>query len=577
MRRFFRNRSIRTVIILAFMSVTILAMVFCEILLMKKFTSIVEISDYTHTRQIIQQMNMNLDHYLRNMLETSYHVANLISEAEDVEEEELQKMVEVIYKSRKDIVTIALVNQEGEVVFGSAEVKFQEPAFFRSQSWFQKSIDEPGNFYFSAPYAGDQQKERKVITLSRGVTYRDSGEKIKGTLLVDLNFRTIDDLFATLKLGQRGYGYLIDHEGQILYHPQQRAMDAGEKVENTDPIMEQVFGSYYDEEKGQPRLITIETVNYCRWRLVGVAYLDDIEKIKRNILVYMFIILFLGTGVILLLSSLISARIVKPIRELEKKMGYVERGNFDVTIPIQGEREVARLATAFNLMVCRIKNLMKDIVDKQEKLRMSEFNALQAQINPHFLYNTLDAIIWMAEKKKTEGVITMTTSLSRLFRISISRGKNMIPLQQEIEHVKHYLVIQFMRYEDKFTYDFSIDPQCENVIVPKLILQPIVENAIYHGIRQMVDAGHIHIKVWEDEGNVLILVEDNGQGMSQERVQTLLDKSRDIEEERKGHGVGLLNVHERIGLIYGKGYGLDIESEREVGTKILLTLSREGL
>jgi two-component system sensor histidine kinase YesM len=220
-------------------------------------------------------------------------------------------------------------------------------------------------------------------------------------------------------------------------------------------------------------------------------------------------------------------------------------------------------------MVSRIRQLMDQIVVEQEAKRKSELNALQAQINPHFLYNTLDSIVWMAENGKSEDVITMVTSLARLFRISISRGKNIITVREEIEHARNYLIIQKVRFKNKFSFNIDVDEEVIQYKTLKLILQPIIENALYHGIQYMVEEGSINISAKIAQGKLLYEIADSGLGIKPELLEKILSHDS---KESGGAGVGVRNVHERIQLCYGKEYGIEIQSELEEGTTVKLWL-----
>jgi two-component system sensor histidine kinase YesM len=381
-------------------------------------------------------------------------------------------------------------------------------------------------------------------------------------------------------LGKQGYIYIIDSKGNIVYHPQQQLINVDLKHENINDVMDHVFGRYFDEYNGKRRLITIETVNYCRWRIVGIAYMDEIAAIQNDIGSYSLSILIFGIIIAVAMSALISAKISQPIKRLEKYMKLVEQGRFDINIDVKGEAEVARLSKTFNIMVNRIRKLMDQIVHEQDAKRISELNALQAQINPHFLYNTLDSIVWMAENGKSDDVITMVTALARLFRISISRGKNIITVQEELEHARNYLIIQNIRYKNKFKYEIETEQDALKCKTLKLILQPIIENSIYHGIEYMVDEGFIKISVSIVDGKLRLLVSDNGLGIQPERLENLLAKEN---KNSQGSGVELKNVHERIQLYYGSQYGIKIKSEPEVGTEVSIWLpiirdeGREGI
>jgi two-component system sensor histidine kinase YesM len=244
-------------------------------------------------------------------------------------------------------------------------------------------------------------------------------------------------------------------------------------------------------------------------------------------------------------------------------MKMVEDCQLDINVDIKGEEEVVKLAQTFNMMLMRIRKLLAQVLQEQEEKRKSELDALQAQINPHFLYNTLDSIVWMAENEKNEDVITMVTSLARFFRISISRGKNVITIEEELEHARNYMIIQKMRYKNKFRFEIEAEKDTLHCKTLKLILQPLIENALYHGIEYMVDEGYINISVRKLDGKILFQVKDNGLGMPPEKLETLL-----LAKSKEYSGVGVKNVHERIKLFYGNEYGLEIESQLEVGTNV---------
>jgi two-component system sensor histidine kinase YesM len=322
------------------------------------------------------------------------------------------------------------------------------------------------------------------------------------------------------------------------------------------------------------QLITIKTVNYTNWKVVAVAYMSEILDFKKTSANFIGWILFVCIILIIFIFGFISAKISHPIKQLEESMKMVEAGDFDIYIDVKGEDEVERLSTAFNLMISKVRYLMAQIVIEQEAKVKSELNALQAQINPHFLYNTLDSIVWMAENGRNEGVITMVTALAKLFRISISRGRNIITVEEEMEHAKNYLIIQKIRYKNKFKFEIIIQKEVLEYKTLKLILQPLIENSIYHGIEYMVDIGLIRISVSITEGKLLYVISDNGLGIDPVKLEHLLEYR---EKDKTGSGVGVKNVHERIQLTYGTEFGLEIQSEIEEGTtiKIWLPLTKQ--
>lgn len=564
-------KSIQFVISISFILITILAMLFIGIALYNKVLRLSEQNAILNTRQIIDQVNTNLDYYMKSMIEISDYIDNAIYYDNDLQNGNLKQQMNVIVNSRKDIVTLAIFSKDGELILSVPSDKMKSITNIKEQDWFTTPLKEPGNLYFSSPHVQNifDGQHRWVVSLSRKITINKNGKRIPGVLLVDMNFSVIEQLCTKVSFGEKGYIYIIDSNGNMVYHPQLPLINVGLKQENVKEVQEHVFGRYFDKVNGERRLITIETVNFCRWRIVGIAYMDEISTVKKDILFYIFWVFVFGILLFIFISAVISSKISRPIKQLEKSMMMVEQGKLNINLDIKGEAEVAQLSRTFNLMVLRIRQLMNQIVQEQESKRISELNALQAQINPHFLYNTLDSVVWMAENGKHDDVICMVTALARLFRISISRGKNIIGVSEELEHARNYLVIQSIRYRNKFEYEFKIQEEALKYKTLKLILQPIIENAIYHGIEYMVDKGKIKISVSIENDKLLFKVEDNGVGIEPEILNSLLDKESN---KKRDSGVGVKNVHERIQLYFGKQYGLKIESELDVGTIVQIWL-----
>lgn len=272
-----------------------------------------------------------------------------------------------------------------------------------------------------------------------------------------------------------------------------------------------------------------------------------------------------------LINSYISSRITAPIQELEKSVNALEEGALDTEVYIGGSYEIQHLGRSIGDMAKRIQTLMEDIVAEHESKRKSEFDTLQSQINPHFLYNTLDIIVWMVENEQKQEAVKVVTALARFFRISLSRGKSIIPVKDELEHVRNYLMIQQMRFKNKFVYQIEAEPEVLSLASLKLMLQPLVENAIYHGMEFMDGDGEIVVKAWRQEGNLRFTIADNGLGMTTEQAAGLLT-GRTHGSSRRGSGIGVKNVNERIRLYFGEEYGLVIWSEPDEGTKVEICL-----
>jgi len=563
-----RVSSLRFVLSLAFAVIAVSAMMFVGVALSNEFNKTLVKNTTENSEEILEQVKINLDNYLYNMIDLSDLLTIKMSGKTDFDPTTLDSVIESTIGTRRDVITIALFDDKGYQLSSSEDKVMQDVGVIKSQEWFEKINVDKHYLHISEPhvqqlYVGEYPW---VLSISRKVGYRQGGEYREGILLIDMNFSVIEDLLASVNLADHGYVFIVDETDNLVYHTQQQLIYAGIKNENLEGVSEAYNESFL--QKDEARYLTTKVLNNVNWKLVGVYFVSDIADSQESITDYIEIVIIAGVFIFVFFSFFMSSRITQPIKELEASMEAVQEGNFDIQLDIDGEYEVVQLTKSYNVMIRKIRNLMDQILIEQEAKRKSELSSLQAQINPHFLYNTLDSIVWMAEHEKHEDVILMTSSLASLFRISISKGQMIIPVRKEIDHAKHYLTIQKMRYKDKFTFKFEIDETIYDYEVLKLILQPIIENSIYHGIRHMVDEGEITIRGYLKEDHLYFEVEDDGLGMSEEVIQNVLY------EEANEQGVGLNNVHERIRLMYGKQYGLEIESEIEEGTKIIFKLPR---
>ncbi|WP_373232629.1 sensor histidine kinase [Cohnella sp.] len=553
---------------------TILVVFFVSLVLYNKFNRTAENNTSRGNQQVIYQVATNLEYYIRSLTNVFSSVESQIQSGGELPIETLNERLNTIFHTREDLVTIGLFTETGQRMMSLPSTVMRSNTHLTSQNWFRSAVENPNHLSFSVPHVQNLFKEKYkwVVSLSKGIKLKTAnGEVINAVLLVDANFKMIDDLSRSVKLGQKGYAYIIDDSaGNIIYHPQQQLIYAGLKYENVEQALKYTFGSYFDDSTGVDRLITIQTVNNVGWKIVGVSFMDEIVTTRKEISAFLLWLLFFVMAFVLLITLYMSAKISQPIKRLESSMQQVERGNFDIYIPIRRDDEVGRLSRRFNLMVNRIRELMNQNIHEQEAKRKSELEVLHSQIHPHFLYNTLNSVVRLAGTGKNEDVITMITSLSRFFRISISKGEHIITVADELEHVRNYLVIQKMRYKNKFEYDVIADDEALKCLTLKLVLQPLVENAIYHGIEPSADEGFITISARIIDGKLCLQVKDDGLGISEDRLCGLLTGPiRNLEE---GSGIGLRNVHERIRLNYGEEYGLRIESEREEGTLVSVWL-----
>ena len=268
-------------------------------------------------------------------------------------------------------------------------------------------------------------------------------------------------------------------------------------------------------------------------------------------------------------NRLISRKISKPIRKLDESVKTYEAGG-KPDIYIGGSSEIRHLGYSVQRSYERIETLMEEIIRQQNERRKSELDALQSQINPHFLYNTLESITWMVEAQKNEEAVIMISELAKLLRVSLSRGKTIIPVKDELQHSRSYMNIQLVRYKERFQMEFQTDKEIEDYCIVKLVIQPILENAIYYGVGNMDedDEGKITVRGEKKEDDIYITIEDNGMGMRKEVLENILKDNNKV--PKHGSGVGVINVHSRIQLMFGEQYGLEIYSEPDEGTRVVI-------
>jgi len=409
-----------------------------------------------------------------------------------------------------------------------------------------------------------------VISLVRTLPPGPDGEG-RGLVQVDLNYEIIARLCRDIQLGRSGYVFILSRTGDIVYHPRQQLIYGSLKSEKISEILALQGGNLKTSVDGRDILYTVVHSTETDWEVVAVSYLDELFGASREAEYVFFMLSLLVLVAAVGAAVLIAANISRPIESLRRSMQAVESGNFDIDITVNARNEVYQLARDCDIAVKKVRDLIAQNRAEQELKRKLELRSLQAQINPHFLYNTLDSIIWMIELGETGRAIDMTASLARFFRLGISRGEETISVRTEIEYVRTYLEIQRQRYQDKLSYAIEFAPELYDLQILKLLIQPLVENAIYHGIKNSEHSGLIRITGTSDGRAMVIRIEDNGVGMASEQLAALRDG---LIEPRPANGVGVRNVQERIHLYFGLEYGVGFESTPGKGTVATIRIPR---
>ena len=554
---FGRFKSIRDAMMLSFSVLVVVAVLIFLLIAMNFTKKTIYENSRTSTSQLISQVNYDIDSYIDYMENISWVAASgsdlsryLFNQEQTPEEKEAAKeriltQFTTILESRSDIYNVAAVADNGEALINSGADRLNK--YVDVRHW--------------------------VITLSRAIVNEQTGER-EGVFFVDLNYSAISSLCSNTSIGSKGYIFILDEKGSMIYHPQQQLIYGGLKEERIEDILASK-GDFLETEEGEDsKLYTMSKSEKTGWTVVGASYVTELMKNNRQAqMLYLLAAAGILIGVILI-SSFISSEITKPLRRLRDSMSLVEKGDFEqASVEITAENEIGSLSKSFNAMTQKIHALMEQNIYEQKQKRKSEMKALQAQINPHFLYNTLDSIIWMSEAGENDQVVLMTSALAKLLRQSISNDREQITVAEEIDYVRSYLTIQKMRYKDKLEYTIDVEERILDVRIIKFVLQPLVENAIYHGLKYKETKGNLDIRGYRRGNRVCLVVADDGAGMEESELEHILEKK---EKKTKSNGVGVYNVQKRLQLYYGPEYGISYISRKGEGTVATVTIPLDG-
>lgn len=571
--RFHFLKKLRVQIALHYVVASVLTLLVIGMILYQSITSIVQKEATTNTENAVEQSGMYIDLYIDRLKAVSRMLAEdpqLVGYLSDKErdpqvKEKILSTINTTMATDSFMESIVIVSKDGQIISNETGLSMSMSGNMMKEAWYVSAIHS-GNMpvLTSARMQGfSMDKDNWVISLSREIK-NEQGRNI-GVLLIDVQYKVIEDYLANLDLGHTGFSFILNAKGEVVYHE--------------DPV-------YFQNETKQQALQTIArdpaaydahertlthtySMKNADWIYVGVSSQDELAAIKDK-LFHIFILVGLGFLVIATASVVIfTGRITTPFRKLEMAMQEIEQGLVEIPVEHRGCYEAQSLSRHFNSMILKIKKLMQEITDKEKDLRRSEISTLHSQINPHFLYNTLDTIVWMAEFNDSEKVIEITKALAQFFRLSLSGGNELTTVENELDHVRQYLFIQKERYGEQLTYTIDYDPSLLQVKMPKILLQPIVENALYHGIRGLERQGIIEIRAEAREEDIVFTIQDNGEGFD---VNTLQQNTSS--RTTKLGGVGIKNVDERIKLYYGSDYGVTIQSDSSHGTMVQIILSQ---
>lgn len=551
------NISISGVFIAMVMGIVLISVVAATLIFVQIYRNAMEQSAVTSSSQSCEQVQNTVENYTQDMRIILEGIVARMRHENNHSEEYIQNLVNI----RSDVVAVTICGEDGELLrYWNRGQKLKENYRIVQSTEME---DDDGRLRITKPY---------VESLFEGyypwvVTVYQKIQKEDGTSIqvnIDIRFSDIANYVDDVGIGQHGYAYIADKKGNLIYHPQQQLIYSGLKEEKGMDLKE---GTHIQEQA----IYTVKNLENCDWKIVGVCYVDEMitEKVSSAVS-RLLIVLCLVMGAVFLLGWAFSELFSAPVRQLADDMHRFEKNaeNF-VFEPMTGTTEITTLSNSFEHMVVKIQKLMEQVRQEEITLRKTELKALQAQINPHFLYNTLSMMNWMAIRSNQMEISKVTLALSTFYRTALSKGEDVVTVENCIQNMQAYLEIQLTMHDNNFTVDWDIDPTIKNEKMPKLLLQPVVENAIEHGIDEKEDGDKKLFLSFRGNGDdVEITVRDNGMGMPQEKAETL------VTYQAKGYG--LKNVNDRIRLLYGEKYGIQIFSAPDEGTTVVMRFPKEG-
>lgn len=478
-----------------------------------------------------------------NLLSVNADVRNFLTLENNNSKKSIEKMIYSILDNNKGIKNITVIGKNGSIISSDKNNDMKISANMMKEKWYVDAINNSDMPVFN-PVRKDEDSSMNsnswFLSISRDIK-NSKGENL-GVIVFDIKYEMFERYLRSNAFGIQSDSIIIDNHGNVIYYRDVKCF-ADKKC----------LTKFSEKNKNKDTYLYETQIENTNWNLRSLANTNDLVTLKKNFSHIVIIIFLVSLAFSSIITFIVITKILKPLIKLENHMQNFENNLREFHLSEKTGYEIQNLVEHFNVMVEKIKYL-----------REYEIKALHSQINPHFLYNTLDTIIWMAEFEDNEKVISITKSLANYFRLSLSNGHEKIPLKDEIMHTKEYLFIQKQRYEDKLSYFFNIeDESLLSIKVPKIIIQPIVENSIYHGIKNLSGNGIITIDVYRENSTVNISVKDNGIGF---------EKAKQFKKSETG-GVGFQNVDKRIKFYYGKNYGVFINKDNKTeGAEVIIKI-----
>ena len=478
-----------------------------------------------------------------NLLSVDADVRNFLISGNEDSKKSIEKMIYSILEYNKGIKSITVIGKNGNIVSSDKNNDMKISENMMKEKWYVDAINNSDMPVFNPSRKNSTSSMNSALwflSISRDIK-NSKGENL-GVIVFDIKYEILERYLNSISFGKQIDNIIVDKNNNIIYYKDVKCF-ADKKC----------LAKFSEKNKKKDTYLYETQIENTNWNLRSLANTNDLVTLKKNFSHIVIIIFLVSLAFSSIITFIVITKILRPLIKLENHMQNFENNLREFHLSEKTGYEVQNLVEHFNVMVEKIKYL-----------REYEIKALHSQINPHFLYNTLDTIIWMAEFEDNEKVISITKSLANYFRLSLSNGHEKIPLKDEIMHTKEYLFIQKQRYEDKLSYFFNIeDESLLSIEVPKIIIQPIVENSIYHGIKNLSGNGIITIDVYRENSTVNISVKDNGIGF---------EKAKQFKKSKTG-GVGFQNVDKRIKFYYGKNYGVFINKDNKTeGAEVIIKI-----
>lgn len=578
------NSTIRSKIILTYLLIALVPFLIFAIISTMVYTNQVENNISQHTNQMLGQVETAIDVYINSLDKLTNYINHEIEDvnfismySEEDKEWQFEKgnisdMLYNIADTHHEVAGI-LIATKNDMYISTGMTRISRDSFTK-EDWYKKAVENPNEIQIISNVTGrnivtnESYSVDDVFSISKAIINAYTGE-ICGVILMDIRHDIIQQSIQSITIGEKGFVFVIDDKQHVVYTP-------------LSPVTYRVNPSWFRDNTGKPIItkINYETYqihykysDYTKWNIIGVFSQDEIMSSMYTMMYILIGFLCLILICIIIVSLKISQTITKPIIKLKKVMKKAESGDLSVRFNAHYQDEISELGRNFNHMIIRIEKLVQLVYIEQRNKRKAELKVLQEQIKPHFLYNTLDTISWMAREYEADDIVRLVDALTNMFRIGLSHGNDYIKIKEEIKYVSNYLYIQKIRYRTKLNYQIVLDETIEDFLVPKLILQPLVENAIYHGIKTKRGEGNLVISATRlEEDSVRFCVEDDGAGMEAQTVEELkllLNQPTKLDDNQS---FGLFYIKERLRMRYGDHFSVNVESNKDEGTKVIIII-----